>query len=289
MTLDMFNTNEDKIIAMLYKNCVSYNDRFNAVILYFSVSKDFFTAKSEWEFFTNYCSARTKTCICGLQSKHFIYIRNQRSGCILRIGRECENQLILKNTEEYTLAPEDTCIRCRRAPISPGKPSYEDLCSRCFSSQKTNINPTHNSHTNVSKKFNSDLRPEFIGRSRPKIKPENIMKSILQPDISVKPVLRPDISVKPETPVSQVEVKRDRESICASKPYPKATTAINIECETYRRYLILSQDDEFKDFLNTYYENKYMKQSYKKCILCKEKTVLLSENHRSICDRCLYS
>lgn len=69
-------------------------ERLKAHILPLSVSKDFYTARIEWQLIGIEVSEEFDNCPCGQEIKEHCYIRNQKNGNTTYVGNVCINRFI---------------------------------------------------------------------------------------------------------------------------------------------------------------------------------------------------
>ena len=184
MSINMYSENKDDLIASLWvgTNATNMELNFMSVLIYFSHSKDFNMAKSEWISITKYSSIPNAFCICSHKLEHAFFITNKINGNILRVGQECINKFLsgemgtqanevqrrLKSTEDPT--KRRWCGGCKRNNILPTDPQTNTVCKKCW---KKGTRPNMLEESQSDKLFNRPCMgcgKYVIGKTEPEWK-----------------------------------------------------------------------------------------------------------------------
>jgi hypothetical protein len=122
-------------------NITGMPERFTAVIMAYSQSKDYEYAINEWSVINVNSSEYTEQCICSHKIEINNYVRNNINGNVLIIGSECINKFgsgnmktnlrIVSNIRKYT-GTKRMCQRCCKHKIPGNAEDWKTLCRSCY-------------------------------------------------------------------------------------------------------------------------------------------------------------
>jgi hypothetical protein len=122
-------------------NMTGMPERFAAVILAYSHSKNYSVAINEWSVITHNSSNCIEYCICSHKIEINNHVKNNINGNILVIGSECINKFgsgnmktnlrIVSNIRKYT-GTKRLCQGCCKHKISEEAEEWKTLCKSCY-------------------------------------------------------------------------------------------------------------------------------------------------------------
>ena len=89
-------------------------DKFRTNLLMYSKSKDYETAKNEWELISSYKCKEGLYCICGHQIHNIFVIKNIHNGKELEVGEDCIEYFLFDQLGGELAKEQDKCSKLNK-------------------------------------------------------------------------------------------------------------------------------------------------------------------------------